>query len=180
MYNFEILKEGDISLLMQESGIVTFNDACRFVRDIRYERISNSKDISLVFHERKGTCSSKHAFLKTIAEEQGENEVKLFLALFKMNASSHSELKPIFDNTTLTYIPEAHVYLKVGGERLDFTFKQAFDVSKFLISEEEVNLNFIINEKIKFHKKYIQSWNDTELKDDEIWNLREECISLLT
>ena len=80
MIDFEFVGDGPFTTLMQESGIVSFNDACRFIATIPYQRISNKKDLALVFHERRGTCSSKHAFLKVLADEQGKKDVELVLS----------------------------------------------------------------------------------------------------
>ncbi|MGB0933935.1 MAG: hypothetical protein ACPGU5_06605 [Lishizhenia sp.] len=179
-YNFELLKEGDFSLLLQESGIVTFNDACRFIGDIRYGRISNSRDVSLVFHERQGTCSSKHAFLKKVAEEQGAKEVELTLALFKMGAQSHPELAEIFKKHELDYIPEAHVYLKINGKVFDFTTKNKLNCEPYLIQEESVTIDFVLSEKSDYHKNFIKKWNKTPLSNDAVWKIREACIQQLS
>lgn len=178
-HDFELLNDGEFSLLLQESGIVSYNDACRFIRDIRYDRISDPKDISLVFHERQGTCSTKHAFLKRVAEEQGVLDVELMIGVFKMGPNSLPELASIFEDYTFDYIPEAHVYLKIKDETLDFTFKNSSDFVPFLIQEQQASIEYVLNEKVRYHKNFINHWNKTNLTNDEVWELRERCIQQL-
>ena len=178
--NFDLVNDGEFSLLLQESGIVTFNDACRFIGDIRYDRISNPNDISLVFHERQGTCTTKHAFLKRVAEEQDKQAVELMLGIFKMGAASLPELSEIFNEYDFDYIPEAHVYLRINGEISDFTLKNSFDFDPFLMQEQKVDIDYILKEKCNYHKAFINSWNKTNLSSDEVWKLRERCIVQLS
>lgn len=180
MINFELVGEGEFTTLMQESGIVSFNDACRFIATIPYQRISNRNDLSLVFHERRGTCSSKHAFLKVLAEEQGMKEVRLVLRYFKMSGETNACLQELFEKIDLSYIPEAHVCLKYQDEYLDFTSRNFPKLDAYILHEEEIDVSTLLKDKNTMHKAFIKEWNTSEYSNDEIWSWREACIALLS
>ena len=50
-----------------------------FVKQIPYGRNSNREDFSLVISENKGTCSSKHAYLKDFANRNNIPNVQLIV-----------------------------------------------------------------------------------------------------
>ena len=167
-----------------ESGIVDWKDLVRTVRQFHYGRNSNREDFTLVWSERKGTCSSKHAFLKLVAELNGFDTIQLFIGIYKMNSQNTPGVKDVLDTLKLSYIPEAHCYLKVDGEELDATnLKSEFnnyrtDVLEEILIEKEV----VVSEKIDLYKKFIRNWIENEQVPhsfDEIWELREQCILAL-
>ena len=62
-------------------GIDTWEDLLIYVKNISYGRNANREDLSLVLKENKGTCSSKHAFLKEIANLNKIPNVKLIIGI---------------------------------------------------------------------------------------------------
>ncbi|MEY3438075.1 MAG: hypothetical protein RL265_660, partial [Bacteroidota bacterium] len=79
------LNSGEFSLLFREYGITTFQEACQFVKNIPFGRISEINNFKLVLTENRGTCSSKHALLAILAEENGQTEIELIAGIFLMN-----------------------------------------------------------------------------------------------
>lgn len=73
-----------LTYLAKSKGLHTWNELLYHVRQLPYGRNKSRTDFSLVISEAKGTCSSKHAFLKSIADEN-EFPVKLILCLYKMS-----------------------------------------------------------------------------------------------
>ncbi|MBL4664011.1 MAG: hypothetical protein JKY22_10775, partial [Flavobacteriaceae bacterium] len=49
---------------IRELGIHDWQMLTKFIQNLPYGRNQNRIDFSLVLSERKGSCSSKHAFLK--------------------------------------------------------------------------------------------------------------------
>lgn len=180
MIDFALEGSGDLTVLMQEAGIVSFNDACRFVSTIPYQRISDREDLSLVYHERRGTCSSKHAFLKQLAHEQGRDEVELMLVYFKMSGESHACLTDFFVKIGLEYIPEAHVCLRYKEQMFDYTTRFNWDFSALTLEEHVIDIPTLLKDKIKQHQRFIANWNNTQFSNEQIWLWREECIALLS
>ena len=167
-----------------ESGIVDWKDLIRTVRQFHYERNSNREDFTLVWSERKGTCSSKHAFLKLVAELNGFDSVELYIGIYKMNAINTPGVIEILKNEKLNYIPEAHCYLKIDGAVLDATNLQS-DFENYrlnLLQEIRIEKEVVISEKIELHQEYIRNWIKEEqitYSFEEVWQLREKCILAL-
>ncbi len=185
LINFQIQSDKDLSSLTLGKGIRDFHTLCNFVKGLSYTRISSSDNLSLTISENCGTCSSKHAFLKQVAIENEKDEIKLIVGIFKMNAINTPILGKILSKHNLEFIPEAHCYLMYDNERFDFT-KKGVDVNNFkedILLEKEIKPEQVIKWKAEFHKEFISNWleenNLIPYSLDEIWGIREECISEL-
>lgn len=118
--DFTIKSKGPISEAFLKDGINNFHQACEQVKNLRYQRTSVKSNLLLVLEEKSGTCGSKHALLKKLAEENNSNDIKLKIGIYKMtNQNTPGIEKMIPDN--IPYIPEAHAYLVFDKHRLDFT-----------------------------------------------------------
>lgn len=174
-----------LSALLIARGITTWQEAITHIRKLPYGRNSNRKDVSLVIFERKGTCSSKHAVLKIIAEENKIEGVKLILGIYKMTEENTPGIGDYISKSSLNYIPEAHCYLQVDGERKDYTSLSSSisRISQDILSETEIAPSQVSAWKVDFHKQFIRDWRISEgitAGFDEIWKVREQCISSLS
>jgi len=102
-----------------------------------------------------------------------------------MNANNNPAVKSILKQYKLDYIPEAHNYLKVDQQILDFTGLPVYeeDFSQVLLSEIEITPDQITDYKVNFHKEFLQQWiinNNIPYNLSQIWEIREECIRALT
>ncbi|MEZ4777978.1 MAG: hypothetical protein R2786_01180 [Flavobacteriaceae bacterium] len=182
---FSLTSNGKLTQLVKEIGISTWDELVFFVKNLPYGRNSNRTDFSLVLTERKGTCSSKHGFLKEVAMENGMNHVKLMLVLFKMNGENTPKLESFFSNTTFNYIPEAHTLLRINGVPIDATHTNSdfSKIEKAVISETEIQPKQLSAFKTKAHKEYLKNWIATENIThslEAIWKMREHCIEILS
>jgi hypothetical protein len=184
-FNFEIKSNAPVSAAFRKMGLSTFTQASQWVRQIPYGRNSSKIDLLLVFTEKKGTCSTKHGLLKLLAEENGEKRLQLCMGIFNMNPTNTPAISSVFEKYHLTELPEAHCYLKYEDEILDFTWAQA-DPSAFtkdLIIEENISPEQIGEYKINQHQKHLLSWlsktEQTGIKAEQIWSIREACIATL-
>ncbi|MEL6812842.1 MAG: hypothetical protein AAFP76_16055 [Bacteroidota bacterium] len=171
--------------LIANLGISNWEHLLSYVAAIPYGRTSNRQDLSLVISEGKGSCSSKHAFLKCIAMENKIPNVQLILGLYKMNAINTPGIGTVIDDHGLDYIPEAHCYLKIGENRRDLTHPNAsFNrIAKDLIEEIEIQPEQITSFKVSFHQEFLKSWvidNSIPLSFEQIWEIREQCIQNLS
>jgi hypothetical protein len=85
----------------------------------------------------------------------------------------------------LSYIPEAHCYLRYEGERIDVTGVPtgAEPIDEFLY-EEPIAVGQIGVYKNDLHKRFLGEWiTRTEVVHgrslEEVWRIREECIAAL-
>ena len=163
---------------------MNFETLIEEVKNIPYGRNSNREDFSLVISENKGTCSSKHAYLKDYADNNHIKNVSLHIGLYKMNGFN-TKIGSVLNEYNLEYIPEAHCYLKIDGTVVDVTSKESnFEKLKNDILEETEIESYQVSEfKIQYHKNYIKKWiidHQINYTFDEIWNIREQCIKQLS
>lgn len=180
--DFEISPTGPISQKFLERNITTFARATEFIRLLPYGRNKNKSDLGTLFHDLCGTCSSKHALLKVLAEENNSSGIDLIIGLFKMHAKNTPAVEGTLKQNGLPYIPEAHCYLRANCQVLDFTTATA-DPSDFLneLLEEIVILPHQISDfKVSWHKKKLDAWLSSNthirLSAAELWLIREQCI----
>lgn len=161
-----------------------FNELIEKVKHIPYGRNSNRYDFSLVISENKGTCSSKHAFLKDFANSNNIQNVKLFIGIFKMNEENTSKIFPQLSENKINFIPEAHCYLKIDGIPLDVTTSESFyhKIENDILEEIEIEPYQVAEFKVNYHKDFLKNWiektNQTKTFE-EIWSIREKCIQKL-
>ena len=180
-FDFELSNDTILSKLAISKGMKTWLELIKFVSSLPYGRNKNRYDLSLVLKEGKGTCSSKHTFLKAVANEKNQNKVKLILGLYRMNNLNTPRIGNELIKHSLNYIPEAHCYLKIGEERLDITTSDSnfSKIEKSLIEEIEIEPNQVSEYKVEYHKKFIKEWiieNKIKYNFNEVWVIRENCI----
>lgn len=184
--DFEIKPNGEISNEFLRLNIFNFKTAAEFIARLAYGRNNDKNDLKTVFSDSCGTCSTKHAVLKKLAEENGSEDIKLILGIFKMNGKNTIRVCETLNKYGLKYIPEAHNYLKYKNVILDFTKanSRSEDFENDLLLEIEIAPNQVSDFKIDFHKKYLQNWlnKNPEIKYDisELWQIREKCIADLS
>lgn len=174
----------ELTTLIKEKSILHWDDLIYFIQQLPYGRNQNREDFSLVLIENKGTCSSKHAFLKKIADLNQIEEVALVLVMYKMNHLNTPKIGNIIAENGLSYIPEAHCYLKIGNKRFDITTPNANieNLYKDIIEEIEIQPEQVNTFKVEFHQTYLKKWiKETPilLHFDEVWKIREKCIKKL-
>ena len=176
---------GSISKAFHYLDICTFDEAAEWVSKLDYRRNIDKKNMLCLFEERCGTCSTKHALLKRLADENGNTVLKLMLGIFTMNAKNTPAIKRLLKKYKLDYIPEAHNYLRAYNYILDYT-GIGINETKFeldILEEIEIQPEQITDYKVSYHRDYLDSWikeNEIPYSLDEFWKIREECIKALT
>lgn len=156
-----------------------------FVQNLLYGRNKNRTNLSLVISERKGSCSSKHAYLKEIADRNKLKDVKLILGIYKMNHQNTPGIGRILIENSIPYLPEAHCYLKVHGHRKDFTLPTSNikNIEPDLLEEQIITPNQVSEFKVAYHKNFLRNWlrtSDLDIPFDTLWEIREKCINQLS
>ncbi|WP_235016323.1 hypothetical protein [Aquimarina sp. AU474] len=169
---------------MIAKGIQDWQALLTYVQQIPYGRNASRTDVSLVISEHQGTCSSKHALLKTIADHN-MIAVDLVMGMYKMNQKNTPKIGTILTEHHLEYIPEAHCYVRKGSLTIDVTSPQSdFDrIKNDILLEQIITPDQVGRYKIDFHKNYIKEWIKKEELDfsfDAIWAIRESCIKNLS
>ena len=184
--DFEIRSNGNISKEFLKRDIISFHQAAVYIQNLAYGRNSNKDDLTTLFTDNKGTCSTKHAVLKQLAIENEINDINLMLGIFRMNALNTPRVGNTLSENYLYYIPEAHTYLKYEDNYFDFT-KRTSSPGSFindLLFETEIQPSEINRHKIRIHRAFLVHWltenNNISYSLDEIWEIRERCIQVLS
>jgi len=173
-----------LTALAKDKQLRSWKDLLEYLRQLPYGRTSDRSDLSLVLRENKGTCSSKHALAKQLADLNSVADVELILAIYKMSETNTPGIGSHLTDNGLAYIPEAHCYLKVQGERMDITNAHS-DISSLkeaIISETTIEPSQVGDYKVSYHKAFIEKWRVEEnsaFSFDELWSIREKCIAAL-
>ncbi|MEM6686266.1 MAG: hypothetical protein AAF617_10825 [Bacteroidota bacterium] len=185
MLNFPLSQNGSLSKLLLDKGISDFKSAITYVQQLSYGRTSDRSAYWLIIPENKGTCSTKHAFVKQLAIECQQESVQLFLGIYQMNEANTRGVGKVLAKHKLAYIPEAHTYLKINGNVLDITLTNS-NKAPFLdslLTEQEILPQQIASYKVDWHQNFLQQWIIEEqlfYSFEEIWRIREECIAALS
>lgn len=183
--DFQLEAAGVYSELFREKGIGTFHEACNYVAGLPYGRNAVRSDFSLVLKEEQGSCSSKHALLTALAEENAQSSIELISGIFLMSPETHPVLTEFFEGRPYTSIPECHCYLRYKGERFDFT-DQSGTLEKIiprLVREQRIEPHQVVDWKVVIHKDYLERWlrrnPEIGLSLEELWKEREGMIHRL-
>lgn len=177
---------GEITAAFLSLGKPDLSSAARYVYELPYGRNLDPGDPLIVLHEKRGTCSTKHALLRRLALEQGLN-LSLFLGIYEMTERNTPGVGAVLQRHGLTFLPEAHCYLRFGETRVDLTSSSGDPrepITTFL-HEEEIAPTQISHYKVGVHKNFLKKWiagNDglRGLPLEEVWKIREECIASLS
>lgn len=185
MINFTISSTKKISKQFLKLNHHDFISASEFVRNLPYLRNANKENELCVLADNGGTCSTKHTLLKRLADENNFSEIKLILGIFKMNSQNSPKISKVLEQYLLKEIPEAHNYLRLDSEVLDFTRRNAKpeDFVKDLMEEIEIGPSQITTFKIAYHQKFIEKYlkenPQIPYSSQKFWKIREECILAL-
>lgn len=178
--DFPITSDQKISSLFRERGLHDFVAAADFICRLPYKRNENKYDVTTVFEEQCGTCSTKHALLKLLAMENEMPGVQLMLGIFKMKADAMPKIRATLEQYGLEYIPEAHNYLRIDGAIADYTWVTRLEFSKDLLAEEEIKPDQITDYKVAWHRNFLMNWLQANTaipyNPEELWAIREQCI----
>jgi hypothetical protein len=192
MHSWEALPQsslivtGPVSTEIVARGILDFRASGRYLHSLPYGRTADRTDFFAVLHEGRGTCSTKHALLAALAQEQSL-PVKLTLGIYEMHERNTPGVGAVLAQYSLSSLPEAHCYLMYEGRRIDITrsgVEPAELIAQFL-HEEIITPEQIGEYKVALHRRVMQDWvmnNPALVKGrnfEEVWQIREACITVL-
>jgi hypothetical protein len=192
MYSWEALPAiplraaGPMSAEIIARGITDFRAAGRYVQALPYGRTADRADFRAVLREGKGTCSTKHALLAALAEEQNV-PIVLTLGIYAMHDRNAPGVGTVLARYNLPSLPEAHCYLTHEGRRIDVTRSGAEPTEPIteLLYEEAIVPEQIRDYKVILHRRFMQGWVTNHAEEirgrsfEEMWRIREECIAAL-
>lgn len=176
---------GSMSGELTARGLKDFRAAGRYLHQLPYGRNMNRADFRLVLSEGRGTCSTKHALLAALAQEQ-HLPIVLTVGIYEMNDRNTPGVGIVLNQHGLSAIPEAHCYLTFQGMRIDVTrsgVEPTEPISEFLY-EEAIVPEQIGDYKVQLHQRFLRDWLAATVAVSgrsfaEMWKIREECIAAL-
>jgi hypothetical protein len=115
-----IIGTGSVSQAALALGIRSFLDACRYVHSLPYGYNSDRDDLMILFKEKMGTCTTKHAVIATLAAELGLAITK-GVGIYAMTEAIVTGTDKILSEYGLPYVPMIHCFLEYGDYRIDLT-----------------------------------------------------------
>ena len=177
---------GPLTAALAARGVTGFREAGRYLQSLPYGRTANRAAFSAVLDERRGTCSTKHALLAAVAQEQ-QLAVQLTLGIYEMHDRNTPGVGAVLARYQLAAIPEAHCYLTYAGTRIDVTRSgadPAEPIARFL-HEEAIVPEQIGEYKVALHRRFMRTWVSDNAAAvggrsfEEVWRIREACIAAL-
>jgi hypothetical protein len=115
-----IIGTGSVSKAFLDLGIRTFLDACRYVNELPYGYNSDRDDLMILFKEKMGTCTTKHAAIAALAAEIGLPITK-GVGIYAMTEAVVTGADKILTEYGLPYVPMIHCFLEYENYRVDLT-----------------------------------------------------------
>lgn len=170
-----------LTQLAISKGILNWKELLETVREIPYGRNASRTNFGLVLEENRGTCSTKHALAKQLADLNGIANVDLVLGMYRMKDENTPGIQLKSMNSNLEYIPEAHCYLRVEGVRVDVTTRNSSidRITLDILSETTIEPKQVGKFKVDYHQEFIKQWiseSNLNMNFDQVWNIREQCI----
>jgi hypothetical protein len=111
---------GPISRRFLKLRVESFHGACRYVHELPYGYNSDRDDLFILFAEKMGTCTTKHAVIATLAAELNLPVAK-HIGIYAMTEEIVAGTDSILAEHDLPYIPMVHCFLAGQGVRVDLT-----------------------------------------------------------
>src|SRR5512143_366219 len=102
-----ITQAGPISAEFLGLGIRRFHEACRYVHGLPYGYNSNRDDLMILFKEKMGTCSTKHAVIAALAAELGL-PITRGGGIYPMTEAMVTGANKILSEYSRPYVPMIH------------------------------------------------------------------------
>ena len=183
-YDFPLAADGPATRLFVARGARKFSDALRLIAQLPYGRNERRDDPSSALREGRGTCSTKHALLKILADEHHAQDVRLMLGIYRMKESNTPGVGAVLEAARLEYLPEAHSYLRIGGSVVDCTTAKSSRALFLadLLEEEEIAATQLGEWKAARHRLFLDRWRKENYPGslEELWRVREQCIAALS
>jgi hypothetical protein len=115
-----IRADGPISTEFNALNIRSFQEACRYVHELPYGYNSDRDDLMILFKEKMGTCTTKHAVIATLAAELGL-PITRGVGIYPMTEAIVAGTDKILSEYSLPYVPMVHCFLEYEDYRVDLT-----------------------------------------------------------
>ena len=109
--DYEITDTGVVAQQFLAMGIHRFQAACEYVHQLPYGYNSDRDVLMILFTENKGTCTTKHAVIATLAVEMNLKLTK-HVGIYAMTEQIVAGADAILHRFELPYVPMLHCFLE--------------------------------------------------------------------
>ena len=147
--NTEITDAGPFCRAYLAEGQATFHDAAEWTKCRPYGYNDDKENPLVLFTEGRGTCTTKHGAIASLAGELGLDVVKS-LGIYPMDGVLVTGIQSLLDECGMDFVPATHCFLRSGPYRVDLTegncngknhtidsYLHIRDISPFATAEEE-------------------------------------------
>ncbi len=184
--NKTIEDAGPISRTFIDLGVADFASACRFVHELPYGYNSDRDDLMILFKEKMGSCTTKHAVIATLAAELGI-PIHKHAGIYAMTERLVTGTDDILARYGLPYLPMVHCFLVYEDHRVDLSEGNRNGkngrIDRFLYTAEvEANIPgkdeyLLYRNALKSHVLPRSEFSGVDLKT--VLKAREDGIALL-
>jgi hypothetical protein len=111
---------GPVSRTFLGLNINSFLDACRYVQALPYGYNSNRDAPLILFKEKMGNCTTKHAVIAMLASEL-DLAIAKNIGVYAMTEDIVTGTNQILDKYDLPYVPMVHCFLVHKAHSVDLT-----------------------------------------------------------
>ena len=115
-----ITDKAPIGQIFTGLDVGTFHEACRWVHQLPYGYNSGRDDLMILFKEKMGSCTTKHAVIATLAAEL-ELPVHKNVGIYAMTEALVTGTQKILARFGLPYIPMIHCFLNYQDHWVDLS-----------------------------------------------------------
>lgn len=174
---------GPVSALFSQQGVTSFSEALEWAHRLPYGRNTDRADFMCIFRENCGTCSTKHAALYALCQENGIKEAQLIVVICKLDTELDPRVEGFLHELGVDFFPEAHCFIHYAGQDIDVTFPdQTPTVKVSILHRYSIQAEQIGDYKLALHHDYLRQWlkeKGLSYSFDELWSKREAWIASL-
>jgi hypothetical protein len=163
-------------------GFSRFDVLAAHVRALPCGYAHRPGDPLAILREARGTNSAKHHLLATVAQSCGHPEVVLTLGIYAMSERNTPGIGAILDAASVSSIPQAHCYLTVDNQRLDFTGPSQTPLSplRSLTAEFFLTPDKLAERRAPLQQQALAQWAAQQsMSFEAAWALRQACLAVL-
>ena len=181
-----ITEAGPVSKEFLGLGIRSFHDACRYVHELPYGYNSDRDDLMILFKEKMGTCTTKHAVIATLAREM-EMPIQKNVGIYAMTEEIVTGTNDLLAQFNVPCIPMLHCFLVYEKFFVDLTEGNRNGKNRSIedfLFVQKVDPNISAKDEYMIYRKALSEvilkrpeFKGTDLK--RILQAREEGLKLL-
>jgi len=115
-----ITDKAPIGQIFTGLDVGTFHEACRWVHQLPYGYNSDRDDLMILFKEKMGSCTTKHAVIATLASEL-DLAIHKNVGIYAMTDALVTGTQATLDRFGLPYVPMMHCFLNFRDHWVDLS-----------------------------------------------------------